>query len=123
MDLESVHSTEGATVEKSPEKRSSERLSAGSKEGDIDDEMDRSISCLEWLMVITGPLVMPLFAPFIVIFGIRTYVARRSGDRSGEMRNKAYFLGLAEWAHRIFIWLLCIAIIFFLLIKFDRFDK
>ena len=44
-------------------------------------EIERKISCLEWITIITGPLVMPLFGPFILIFGIKTYLAEKRQQR------------------------------------------
>ena len=84
-------------------------------------EIERKISCLEWITIITGPLVMPLFGPFILIFGIKTYLAEKRQQRIKAAKNKDILIGLGQWACRVSSWFLCIAILIFILIKFERF--
>ena len=83
--------------------------------------IDRKISCLEWFMIITGPLVMPLFGPFILLFGIKTYLAKKRQQRTKAMRHKAMLVGLGLWAYRVSCWFCSVAILIFILIKLKRF--
>ena len=83
--------------------------------------IDREITWLEWIMIVTGPFLMPLFAPFILIYGVKVYLSKKSGKRDDAMRHKAMLVGLGQWAYRVFCWLACIAVLIFLLIKFKRF--
>ena len=72
-------------------------------------------------MIITGPFVMPLFGPFILLFGVKTYLSKKNGKRDDAMRHKAMLVGLGQWSYRVFCWLACIAILIYFLIKLKRF--
>jgi len=80
--------------------------------------VDQKISFLQWFSIVTGPFVMPLFAPFILIFGIKTYSAT---DRIKRINSKAMLVGLGQWAYRVTTTFAVFAIVFFLMAKLNRF--
>ena len=79
------------------------------------------MSILEWFMVITGPIVMPFIGIFIIVFGVRTYVAKQNGERNKALKNKAMFIGLGQWAYRVGATFACIGLLVFGMLKLDRF--
>ena len=84
-------------------------------------EVDRKISCMEWFMVSTGPVVMPFFSVFIIYFGKKTYDARKSGEREKAIKNKTILVGLGQWAYRVATTIFVFVILFVMLIQLDRF--
>jgi hypothetical protein len=86
-------------------------------------EVDRKISIVQWFMILTGPFVMPLFGPFILVFGIKTYMSKKRKERIKAINDKAMLVGLGEWAYRLFTTFLVFFMILFLMVKTKRFGE
>lgn len=84
-------------------------------------EVDRKISYLEWFMILTGPFVMPLFAPFILLWGVKTYLAKKRKQRIRALNDKAMLVGLGQWAYRVSCTFACFGLLLFTMIKTGRF--
>jgi len=84
-------------------------------------EVDRKISAVEWFMVITGPIVNPVYSGFIVAYAIQLYRAKKKGDRKLALKNKAMMVGLGQWAYRTTITFLCFGALIFTMVKLKRF--
>ena len=84
-------------------------------------EVDRKISLLEWFMILTGPFVMPLFAPFILLWGVKTYLAKKRKQRIRALNDKAMLVGLGQWAYRVSCTFACFGLLLFTMIKTGRF--
>ena len=84
-------------------------------------QVDRKISCFEWFLILTGPIVMPIIGVFIIIFGFKTVKAKQRGDRKEALKCKAMVLGLGQWAYRVSLTFGCFATVIFLMIKANRF--
>ena len=84
-------------------------------------EVDRKISWLEWFVILTGPFVMPLFAPFILIYGVRTYLAKKRKQRIRAINDKAMLVGLGQWAYRVSCTFCCFGLLIFVMVETGRF--
>lgn len=86
-------------------------------------EVDRRISFLEWGMIATGIFVNPVIGIFIIVFGVKTCLAKQKGDRTKALKCKAMVLGLGQWSYRITITFTCIVGICLLMQKYERFGN
>lgn len=84
-------------------------------------EVDRKISLLEWFMILTGPFIMPIYGPFILLFACKTYLAKQRGQRANALHNKAMLVGLGQWAYRTSLTFCCFGIVIFVMVKTERF--
>ena len=83
--------------------------------------IDRKFSVLEWIVLLTAPIINPLIGIAMIIFGVRYLRQKSSSDRDQALRSKAMILGLAQWAYRLSVTVAIFVLVLMGLYKLDRF--
>lgn len=83
--------------------------------------VNRKVSLLEWVMLLTAPIINPPMGVAIIYAGFRYYQNRRKCDRDKATESKVLVLGLAQWAFRISTTVAVITGLIILLFKLGRF--
>ena len=83
--------------------------------------IDRKFSVLEWIVLLSAPIINPLIGIAMIIFGVRYLRQKSSCDRDQALRSKAMILGLAQWAYRLSVTVAIFVLVLMGLYKLDRF--
>ena len=83
--------------------------------------VDRKISLLEWIVLITAPIVNPVIGIVMIFVGIRYVKQKKNCNRDQALSSKILILGLAQWAYRLSVTIAILALALILLYRLDRF--
>ena len=83
--------------------------------------IDRKFSVVEWIVLLTAPIINPIIGVAMIFFGVRYSRQKSSCDRDQALRSKALILGLAQWAYRLSVTVAVFVLVLWGVYELDRF--